>query len=466
MVYEKKCRHCRKVFITEKNQSRYCSKDCQFEHTHTKYNCDYCNEVFYASNALVEDVANGRKQHLYCSRRCASGGAIKERTKIICKLCGKEFLVTDSSTYLKYCSQKCYNEDRGDLKKLSRKACPICGKIFTTYHHNQICCCKDCNQKRMSKKILAYCENCGVSVERKPSEYKKNKNCFCSMDCKRDYYAWDEEDVAVLSRWYGEVSKAEIQKMLSKEYSKKAISSKARTLGLCESKSWSKAEVDILKKYYTEIPMTDLLKLLPNRSQVSIFGKAHSMGLTSYFYNNHLYSEKEIEYLNEKYLVETNEELAKSLNRTPYAIEQKLRLLGLKRPVDKKYDTYKTLSNLIRNRIKGWRKRVLREFGYKCYLTGDINRIVVHHCRSVGILLQEAMETLGIEVEESYSDYSSREIEDILSTFLYLQSSYKEYVVVSEDIHIAFHKEYGFGNNTNEQWIEFCHAHYPTNTLK
>lgn len=44
-------------------------------------------------------------------------------------------------------------------------------------------------------------------------------------------------------------------------------------------------------------------------------------------------------------------------------------------------------------------------------------------------------------------------------TFLEIQEYYHAYVCISAEIHRLFHKEYGYGNNTEEQWNIFVNKY-------
>jgi HNH endonuclease/NUMOD3 motif len=77
-----------------------------------------------------------------------------------------------------------------------------------------------------------------------------------------------------------------------------------------------------------------------------------------------------------------------------------------------------------------WRKAVYERDNYTCQCCGD-NRggnLVAHHLYS-------------------YSDYPT------------LRTDLENGVTLCKDCHISFHKQYGFGKNTKEQFIEFLKTH-------
>ena len=68
-----------------------------------KKNCELCNVTFDAVPFYVRK-GYGR----FCSRKCFCKYKLKNRIKILCKICKKEFLVIPSKAKARYCSQKCY----------------------------------------------------------------------------------------------------------------------------------------------------------------------------------------------------------------------------------------------------------------------------------------------------------------------------------------------------------------------
>ena len=60
-----------------------------------------------------------------------------------------------------------------------------------------------------------------------------------------------------------------------------------------------------------------------------------------------------------------------------------------------------------------------------------------------------------IELKDKISDYSDDEIIKLKDTCLELHYKYGLGVCLTKEIHEEFHKIYGYGNNTKEQFQEF-----------
>ena len=233
----------------------------------------------------------------------------------------------------------------------------------------------------------------------------------------------------------------------------KAIKSKARTLGLTESRKWLEGELSILLNNYPTKPMSEVLDMLPNRSIPAILGAARKYGLKSYFFNNHVYSATEDDYIRSNYLIKTNEEMAAYLNRSPGGIAQHMLVLDLHRPTE--IAGYENLVNYVRCRLSSWKNEVRKSMNYTCSVTGKRSNIVVHHIRGFNLLFSETISTLNFPILEDFSLYSQDQLDDFMNCFLTIQESYGSYTCVTDGIHKQFHQKYGYGNNTEEQWYEF-----------
>lgn len=97
-----------------------------------QYSCDECGKTF-------ETRRNHPKR--YCSSECRRKGYRRKRFRGIyktCPVCGGAFTVQHSKQRIKFCSRKCFNEDRRKkLETMPRlkqvKDCEICGKPFEYY---------------------------------------------------------------------------------------------------------------------------------------------------------------------------------------------------------------------------------------------------------------------------------------------------------------------------------------------
>ena len=104
--------------------------------------------------------------------------------------------------------------------------------------------------------------------------------------------------------------------------------------------------------------------------------------------------------------------------------------------------------------ITEWKKQSMEACGYKCVLTGKPFDDI-HHKYSFNLILKETLNTIEIDDRESIDDYSDDELKYILETFRSIQNKYPLGVCLYRDVHKLFHKIYGYGNNTIEQWDEF-----------
>lgn len=449
------CQNCGKEYESYKENSKCCSKECKAALNKKTYCCDYCGKKIIISKRKYEDLIKGKQKHQYCSRECANKGQINSSVKE-CSFCHKPFVVYKTAfDTKKFCSKECYNKSRSIKEKLQKRICQMCGKEFFTYHKNQKFCSAECSNASTMKRQKCVCDTCGKEFVRKKSEVEKQDKHFCSFECRVNYNQWSDEDIQILRTSYRKIKTSEIQKMLSKSYSSKVINSKAIKIGIAKSRDWSEYETKILIENYPTKPMSEVLILLPERTLHSIIDKARTLNLQSWFYTTRIYSPQDIQYLKDNYLAKTDEQLAHDLNRDAYGIEQKLRNIGLYRPFEHKKDGYKNLELFMRAKIYMWKQNVREINNYTCCVTGKRSNIIVHHCRSFNLLFQETVDILNFEIKDDFFEYTDDELNLFSDTFLDLQEYYGEYVCVNETIHKLFHREYGYGDNTMEQWNEF-----------
>lgn len=104
----------------------------------------------------------------------------------ICEICGSEFLTYSSQTR-RYCTDKCYQESRGEKRVL---ICESCSQAFEAYESDLIAerhsgkyCSWDC--RYMPGRARAKCKNCGESFPITKSRLDSGRGHYCSVECMR-----------------------------------------------------------------------------------------------------------------------------------------------------------------------------------------------------------------------------------------------------------------------------------------
>ena len=94
---------------------------------------------------------------------------------------------------------------------------------------------------------------------------------------------------------------------------------------------------------------------------------------------------------------------------------------------------------------------------YQCVLTGSHN-FDIHHIYSFNKIFEETMISLeeeGFILSNQINDYTKEELDKIIMRFLEMHNKYPLGVCVRKDIHDLFHRIYGSGGNTYDQWNNF-----------
>lgn len=112
----------------------------------------------------------------------------KRGQKRICNSCGKEFIISNSTSKLtdkgKFCSRKCYYSFLSAKKKRISNKCQYCGKIHISRKVMKFCSQK-CHYQSKFSDIELKCKLCGKIYFRKRSQINRTK--FCSLSCKSIY---------------------------------------------------------------------------------------------------------------------------------------------------------------------------------------------------------------------------------------------------------------------------------------
>lgn len=371
--------------------------------------------------------------------------------KNVCEECGSEYYTYSDNS--RFCTRNCYYKHVEKTKKRTDKKCPICGKMFYPKRDYSVFCSVECRTESSRRRIRCICDFCGKSFDRIVSEYAKRKTHYCSEECRRSATKWTDEEDEIIIESYKKVPTSEIVAMLDNRWDKYAIRRRAQSIGITSTRCWTDSEISILREHYERVPLSELIEMLPNRTTNAIRGMAHNMGLLSYFYLKHTYSDEEDKYIIENYLKEDACTIAKRLGRTRSGVVQHIFCLGLSVPSEP--TVYPSLASYIRGKNASWMEHKKAEKKYTCEITWETDNVVLHHILGFNIILAEAVNNLGLCTSCEIDAYTDKDLENVYDEFMLIQESNDLVICISSKLHKAFHGEYGYGNNTPEQWNQF-----------
>lgn len=118
-------------------------------------------------------------------------------------------------------------------------------------------------------------------------------------------------------------------------------------------------------------------------------------------------------------------------------------------------EIHKHLSGL--NEVVQWRYNSKLEANFTCQVSGKTGSgcLNTHHLYSFNSIILDAHIVNNIEVKTQVKDYTKDELLAIESYVISWHSDTSNAITLHKDVHCLFHQEYGFGDNTPEQFEEF-----------
>lgn len=280
---------------------------------------------------------------------------------------------------------------------------------------------------------------------------KLTKSNLLHLMCKnkvKSNFKWSQDEIDLLINNYGKISIQKLCEMLpNRNYN--SIRTKADKLGLGKPRFWNDEEERILYDNYSSMRIDDICKLLPNRTRNAIILHAEKIGLRNL-----------VDYKNEQYQIlinnwrdNTDEELSKMLDcaeRTVRALRMKYGLF--KNNYERICSSH--LSAYIRENNNEWKIDSMKNCDYRCIITGGTFDDI-HHIYGFNLIFEEMIENVPFELNKRFEDFTEEELNYILDEFKRIQSRYPLGVCLNKSIHAEFHRQYGYGHNTEEQWNEF-----------
>ena len=310
-----------------------------------------------------------------------------------------------------------------------------------------------------------------ASMEEMMKEFPIGKKTIVTMACKlkvkRQNTAnakyTENEDKILLDGIHNKMTVAEIQKNIPWR-TVSSIQSRLEQISDNKRRYWTNVEDDLLKSVYEILPLDETVQLFPNRTRNSIITHATKLGLHAYV-DTKYYSEQEEAFILNNYQNMNDDEIASVLGRSKSSIKNHRALMGIYR-TQKCNTNYENVSIYVRKHNKQWKQDSMMNCSFRCIITGK-RFDEIHHLVSLNTILQNVYYNLNINQETfDINAISEQERDQFMQSVYEEQSKYPLGVCLCKDVHCQFHNQYGYGNNTIEQFIEFTHNNYQNITLK
>lgn len=112
------------------------------------------------------------------------------------------------------------------------------------------------------------------------------------------------------------------------------------------------------------------------------------------------------------------------------------------------------LHQFLRGTLSEWKKLSMRNSNYKCIVTGETFDDV-HHLYGFDLILQEVLDVSKLYIRDNISMYTEIELNKLTRLCIEIHKKHPLGVCLRGDVHNLFHKLYGYGGNTPDQFKEF-----------
>lgn len=277
------------------------------------------------------------------------------------------------------------------------------------------------------------------------------------LGLKRDpsFHVFTKDDDEILRKYFGKIDTKDICLKYLPGVKIGSIYARAKRLGLPVGVFWTEEMDKILIENYTTMRMKPLVALLGVKSSTPVYNRMKQLGLKNKFHQRKWTEEDDL-FLENNFRNKSDAEIAVILNRTEKAILTRRKTKKLAKTIEETH--YTDFRKLCYANSEKWRQEIRENFNNKCFLTDDYD-CDIHHITGVSIIIEECLKETGISLNTDPNVLSNEERNRFLCLFLEKQSNNKS-ILISKSIHTLFHKKYGFGNNTKEQFLEFVKENY------
>lgn len=276
---------------------------------------------------------------------------------------------------------------------------------------------------------------------------------------RRAEHVWSDDEFRLVCDEYSKgTSIRKISEILGGKFSEAAIMTKLNKAGMKRRHVWTQDEIELLRRHYEVSTNEELVSLFPGIPLRYIQEKGRDLNLHSKAYLDRKWSDTEDSYVRANYDKMTDGDIAIALSRTTRAVKWRREKLGLFREVQD--GVYEYLRKYLWPTNRAWRKASIQSCKYRCVVTGG-KFDDVHHLYASNLILAEALDNLDLSYGK-VQDFTEAELNAIATEYANAHKKYPLGVCLSHDVHMQFHNEYGYGNNTPEQFELFLKERYPT----
>lgn len=113
-----------------------------------------------------------------------------------------------------------------------------------------------------------------------------------------------------------------------------------------------------------------------------------------------------------------------------------------------------TLKFFLRDQTKEWKRDSLKVWNYRCVITGKPAE-VIHHPHNFSFLMDLTFDRLQLDIRPNLGDYTEEEQVLLASMIRKIHYEYGYGIALTKEMHILFHKKFGWENNTSDQFKKF-----------
>lgn len=112
------------------------------------------------------------------------------------------------------------------------------------------------------------------------------------------------------------------------------------------------------------------------------------------------------------------------------------------------------INSFLRSKLTQWKKDSMKTSNYKCIISGE-RFDVIHHTYPFNKIVEEVFIETKIPIREKIKDYTTEELNMLSEKCVEIHFRYPLGVCLTNEIHEEFHNQYGYKDNTPQQFEEF-----------